>query len=346
MTNPIEFFKEITIMKVKIYNLMATLVTLSLLLTACGNMTPARPADKVTVQLSWFHGVEYAGFYAAAEKGYYADENLEVMLNAGGPDINPLNEVHSGKSQFGIGQGDSLIVARETGQKFIAVATIFRVNPIAITSLKKDNLQKPADLVGKTVGTYSLDLSNYSDLMFLAFMSRTGLHKDSMNYALIEDFFGANEIKSGRMDAMSGMFATDQQVMTRQTGDEINLIYYKDYGVDAYINTIFVTDEFLQNNPELIARFIRATMKGYQYAVENPDEVAALAVTYDDSLNLAYQQEVMQTQIPFIDTGDAPIGSMDKNVWETTQNILLEFDLISKPVDLDTIYTNRFVSEQ
>jgi NitT/TauT family transport system substrate-binding protein len=333
-------------MKVRIYCLLAALVTLSLLLTACGNATPAKPADKVKVQLSWFPSVEYAGFYAAAAKGYYADENLEVTLNAGGPDINPLDEVHSGKSQFGIGQGDSLIVAREKGQNFVAVGTIFRVNPVAITSLKKDNIQKPGDLVGKTVGTYSLDLSNYSDLMFLAFMNRTGLQKDSMHYALIDDFYGANEIKSGKMDAMSGMFATDQQVMTRESGDEINLIYYKDYGVDVYINSIFVSDEFMQSNQDLIARFIRATMKGYQYAVENPDEVAALAVQYDDSLDLGYQQQVMQTQIPFIDTGDAPIGSMDENVWKTTQDILLEFDLISKPVDLNTIYTNQFVSEQ
>lgn len=333
-------------MKVKIQYLVTILAALSLLLSACGNVTPPKPADKVTVQLSWFHGVEYAGFYAAAEKGYYADENLEVTLNAGGPDINPLDEVHNGKSQFGVGQGDSLIVARENGQNFVAVATIFRVNPVAITSLKKDNIQKPGDLAGKTVGTYSLDLSNYSDLMFLAFMSRTGLQKDSMQYALIEDFYGANEIKSGRMDAMSGMFATDQQVMTRQAGDEINLIYYKDYGVDVYINTIFVADEFLQSNPDLIARFTRATMKGYQYAVENPDEVAALAVKYDDTLDLSYQQQVMQTQVPFIDTGNAPIGSMDGNVWKTTQDILLEFDLISQPVELSTIYTNQFVFEE
>jgi ABC-type nitrate/sulfonate/bicarbonate transport system substrate-binding protein len=333
-------------MKAKIYSLLVTLVTLSILLTACGNATPAKPADKVSVQLSWFHGVEYAGFYAAVEKGYYADANLEVTLNAGGPDINPLDEVDGGNSQFGIGQGDSLIVARENGQNFVAVGTIFRVNPVAITSLKKDNLQKPGDLVGKTVGTYSLDLSNYSDLMFLAFMSRTGLQKDSMQYALIEDFYGANEIKSGRMDAMSGMFATDQQVMTHEAGDEINLIYYKDYGVDVYINTIFVTDEFLQSNPDLIARFVRATMKGYHYAIENPVEVAALAVHYDDALDLAYQEQVMQTQIPFIDTGDAPIGSMDEDVWKTTQDILLEFGLISQPLDVNTIYTNQFVFDE
>lgn len=318
-------------------------IILAILVTACGtSQTPTEP-DKVTVQLSWFHGVEYAGFYSAVEKGYYKDENIDVTLNAGGPEINPLEEVQNGNAQFGIGQGDSLITSRANGQDFVAVAAIFRNNPLVITSLKKDNIQKPEDLVGKTVGTYSLDLENYSDLLFLAFMSRTGLDKESMKYALIEDFFGANEIKSGKMDAMSGMFATDQEVMTKNAGDEINMMYYKDYGVEVYINSIFVTEAFKNSSPDLITRFLRATFKGYQYALENPEEVATFAVKYDETLDLTYQQEVMKAQIPFIDTGNAPIGSMDQNVWENTQDILLEFGLLSAPVDLSTVYTNEFI---
>jgi len=326
-----------------LYNFGLLIVLMALLVSACGSIGAPKEADKVTVQLSWFHGVEYAGFYTAVDKGYYAEANIEVTLVAGGPETNPLDEVANGNAQFGIGQGDSLIVAKTEGRDFVAVATIFRDNPLAITSLEQDNILKPEDLVGKTVGAYSLDLSGYSDLLFLAFMSRTGLEKDSMQYALIEDFYGANEIKSGRMDAMSGMFATDQQVMTRDAGDEINLMYYKDYGVDVYINTIFVTGEFMQNNPDLIERFISATMKGYQYAIENTDEAAELALTYDEALDLAYQENVMKAQIPFIDTGSGPIGSMDENVWNITQEILLEFDLISAPIDLSTIYTNQFV---
>jgi ABC-type nitrate/sulfonate/bicarbonate transport system substrate-binding protein len=319
------------------------IVVAALFIGACGNMRLSKPADKVTVQLSWFHGVEYAGFYTAIEKGYYADENIEVTLNAGGPDINPLDEVANGKAQFGIGQGDSLIIAKTNQQNFVSVATIFRNNPLAITSLKDDNIQKPEDLNGKTVGVYSDDLSGYSDLMFLALMSRTGLDRDSMKYAIIEDFQGANEIKAGNMDAMSGMFATDQTVMAQDAGDTLNFIYYKDYGVDVYINTIFTTEEFTQNNADLITRFLRATFKGYQYAIENTDEVAGLAVKYDENLDLSYQQEVMKVQIPFIDTGDAPMGSMDESVWNTTQDILLEFNMISAPIDVNSIFTNKFI---
>ena len=332
-------------MKIKTIGILIIIATI--FVSGCGNTntpTPASPPDAVNVQLSWFHGVEYAGFYTAVEKGYYAEENINVTLNPGGPDINPIDEVQNGKAQFGIASGDSIIIAKTNQQNFVSVATIFRENPLSITSLAKDNIKKPEDLVGKTVGVYSLDLSGFNDLPFLALLSRTGLDRDSMNYALIQDFQGANEIKAGNMNAMSGMFATDQQVMAKDAGDELNFIYYKDYGYDVYINTIFTTDEFKQSNPELIRRFINATMKGYEYAIENPNEVAGFAVKYDPNLDIAYQQNVMKAQIPFINTGNAPIGSMDADVWNTTQEILLEFGLISKPIDLNTIYTNEFIT--
>ena len=324
------------------------IVIMAIFLGACSNQaTPvAAPPDKATIQLSWFHGVEYAGFYTAIEKGYYKEENIEVVLNPGGPEINPVDEIQSGNAQFGITSGDSIIIAKTNQQNFVSVATIFRKNPLAITSLKKDNIQQPKDLVGKTIGVYSLDLSNFFDLPFLALLNRAGLGRDTMNYALIEDFQGANEIKAGNMDAMSGMFATDQQVMAKDAGDELNFIYYSDYGYDVYINTIFVKEEFLQNNSDLIGRLVKATMKGYQYAIEHPEEVADFALKYDPNLDLNYQQNVMKAQIPFINTGDAPIGSMNTDVWATTQQILLDFKLISKPIDVNTIYTNKFVTPQ
>lgn len=334
-------------MKKKLFSIITALFILpALLLGACASQqpTPVVDPDKVTVQLSWFHGVEYAGFYAAVDQGYYKDANIEVTLKPGGPDINPVDEVDNGNTQFGITSGDSIITSRAKGQNFVAIATIFKENPLAITSLKKDGIVNPEDLVGKTVGVYSTDLSNFFDLPFLALMSRTNLERDSMKYAVIEDFQGANEIKAGNMDAMSGMFATDQQVMATQAGDELNFIYYKDYGYDVYINTIFVKDEFRQNNPDLIRRFIQATIKGYQYAIENTDKVAELALTYDNTLDLAYQQAVMQEQIPFINTGEGQLGEMNESIWKNTQDILLEFNLIKSPVDLKSIYTNDFLT--
>ncbi|MFN3492230.1 MAG: ABC transporter substrate-binding protein, partial [Anaerolineales bacterium] len=88
-------------MNKKMNLLFGAAMIVAIILSACGSTASAEPADTVTVQLSWFHGVEYAGFYTAVEKGYYAEENIEVVLNAGGPELNPLDEIANGNSQFG-----------------------------------------------------------------------------------------------------------------------------------------------------------------------------------------------------------------------------------------------------
>lgn len=320
------------------------LAVMALFINACAGGNPFQENDKVTVQLSWFPSVEYAGFYTALEKGYYSQENLDVTLVAGGPELDVLGEVNSGNAQFGIGTGDSLIIAKTRQQNFLAVATIFRNNPLVVMSLNNGEIQKPEDLTGKTIGVIAPDLSTTWDIQFLALLQRAEVEIDNISYSAIEDYHGTNEIKSGKVDALSGMFATNEPVLAKMEGDNLNLIYYKDYGVDVYPNVLFVTQKFGNENPDLIARFVKATLRGYQFSIENPEEVASLALKYDESLDLAFQQEVMKAQIPFIDTGDAPIGSMDEDVWNTTQEILLDFGLISEGIDVSTVYTNQFVT--
>lgn len=315
---------------------------LSLSLFGCGIFAPA---DKVTVQLSWFPSVEYAGFYTALENGYYKDENIEVTLVPGGPEVNPLDDVHNGKAQFGITTGDSLIVARSNQQNYVAVATIFRQNPLVVMTLSNGPIQKPEDLAGKTVGVLSPDLSTVWDVQFLALLRKLNIDRESINFKTITDYSGANEITSGNMDAMSGSFATNEPIQAQMAGTDISLIYYKDYGVDIYSNVLFTSEEFVQNNSDLVARMVRATMKGYQFAIENPDKAAEFTLKYDSTLDLAFQKNVMKAQIPIIDTGDAPVGSMDSDVWETTQQILLDFNLISEPIELNTVYTNQYTDQ-
>jgi ABC-type nitrate/sulfonate/bicarbonate transport system substrate-binding protein len=297
------------------------------------------------VQLSWFPSVEYAGFYAALENGYYADEKLDVTLVPGGPEVNALDVVQSGSAQFGISTGDSLILAKSKQQNFVAVATIFRNNPLVAMSLADSGIQKPEDLAGKTVGVIAPDLSSTWDVQFLALMRELNVDTNGMKFIPISDYQGANELKAKNMDAMSGMFATNEPVQAAMAGDQLNLIYYKDYGVDVYSNVIFTSEELTKNNSDLVSRMVKATMKGYQYAIENPDKAAELTVKYDPTLDLAFQKNVMVAQIPFIDTGDAPIGSMDSDVWDTTQQILLDFNLITSTIDLNSVYTNQFVGQ-
>jgi len=328
-------------MNKKLAYFFITIMLMALFVNACGLK---RQADKVTVQLSWFHSVEYAGFYAAIEEGYYADENLDVSLVAGDPTVDALTQVENGSAQFGIGTGDSLIIANSQQRDFLGLATIFRNNPLVIMSLANGPVQKPEDLAGKTLGVIAPDLSTGWDVQTLSLLKTLDIDSNTINFVPITDYHGANELTAGNMDAISGMFATNEPVQAEIDSVPVNLIYYKDYGVDVYSNVIFATNEFVNSNPDLVTRLLRATMKGYQFSIENPEKAAEISTKFDPTLDIAFQTSTMNSQIPFIATGDAPIGTMDADVWETTQQILIDFGIIPVKVDLTTVYTNKFLT--
>jgi len=309
------------------------------LLAACGASRPEPTA--VTVQLSWLHTVEFAGFYAAVAQGYYAEENLDVTLLPGAYDVLPWVEVSEGRADFGIAGSDNLLIARSTGFPVRAIGVIFRINPVVFMTLADSGITRPEDMVGRRVGIISPALDNTNDIQLRAMLQRVGVEESSLEFVLIEDY-SYGSLTSGAMDVYSG-FVQNEPVQAQMDGVDVNLIFPSDYGVLFYANVIFTRDDMVAERADVVERFMRATLRGYRYAVEHPDEVSALALQYDNTLDLAFQQASMQAEIPLIDTGDVPIGWMDDEVWESTQTVLLQQGLLTAPVDLATFYTNQFV---
>ena len=306
---------------------------------------PAKPApDAVSVQLGWFHTVEFAGFYTAVEKGFYAQENLAVSLLPGGPDIDPLTVVKEGTAQFGVTSGDNLVRARATNTAVTAIMAVYRRSPLVVMSLPDSGISRPQDLVGKTVGVISEKLDSTWDIQFLAMLKQLNIDANSLTFLPIEDYTGANELTSGRLQAVSGFFSTNEPVQAKLSGVQPNLIFYSDYGIQIYANALFAQDALLNSNADLAQRLVRATLKGYAYALEHPDEAAQFARKFDETLDLTLQTATMNAQIPLIDNGDGVIGSMDLAVWQSTQDALLKQGLLSTPIDLPTVFTNRFVA--
>ncbi len=317
------------------------ILTLSLILGACQGGGQAAQKDEVTVQLSWFHSAEFAGFYAAVEQGFYEDENIAVTLQPGGFDVLPWDMVSEGEADFGVTGGGAAMIARSEGLPIKAIGAIFRQSPVALMALAESGIQTPEDMIGKRVGTISPNLDDPNDIQFLAMLQELGIDRSEMELVPIKDY-SVGSLTSGAMD-VSSVFSTNEPIDARQEGIDVNLIFPHEYGVLMYANVIFTTDQMINENPDLVERFMRATLKGYQYAIENPDEVAALALEYDPELDLAFQKETMKVQVPLIDTGDAPIGTMDEDVWDGTQQILEEQNFIEVPINLSDIYTNEFI---
>lgn len=329
-------------MNKKLSSSLIVLMVFTLVLSACGSR-PMAKKDKVTVQLSWFPTVEFAGFYVADQLGYYAEENIEVNLVAGGPNIDPVSEVSTGNAQFGLAAGDSILRAKASGQDMTAIAAIFRQSPMVVMALADSGIQRPQDLEGKTVGVISPALDTTWDIQFIAMLHKLGIDKSAITFIPNEHFNGVRDLTSGKMDASSGLFSTNEPVQAGLDDYKINLIYYSDYGVEFYNNLIFANSRFISENDDLVQRFIRATIKGYQQAIESPQDAVNQTVKYASDLNPEFELASMQAEIPLIDTGNAPIGFMDDAVWQNTQDILIEQGYLNSQVDISTVYTNKFV---
>jgi NitT/TauT family transport system substrate-binding protein len=322
----------------------SAVVLLAVLISGCGGGQASAPKDQVTIQFAWFHQIEYTGFYIAVEKGYYAEENMDVKLVAGGYDVNAITSVMDGTAQFGISRGTNMTVARSKGQDVVAVGTIFRKSPWVAVSLKKTGIVKPEDFAGKTIGIETGDPDYIENVQFLALLKKLNIDTSEIKY-MSRDFADpiANDLKAGKADVDAGLFATNDLVTAQMRGDEVNTIYYSDYGVDIYANLIFANGDFLKKNPDLAKRFMRATLRGYKYALEHPDEAVAAALKYDEKLDATVQAAQMKAQIPLIDTGDQPIGWMDESVWQNTVDVLLEGGFIASAVDAKSLFTNEFI---
>jgi NitT/TauT family transport system substrate-binding protein len=323
------------------YVVVITVLLMSGVLVACTAFKPE--PDKVTVQLSWFHSVEFAGFYVADQKGYYADENLAVTLKPGGADVLPAQEVADGKADIGVTGGDQLLIARSQGLPLEAIAAIFRQSPVALMALADSGIKTPQDLVGKRIGVISPNYDNNNDIQLLAMLRQAGIDQSKVELVVTEDY-SVGSLTSGAMDVYSG-FAMNEPVDARLRGIDVNLILPQDYGVSIYANVLFARQQTLGERSDVVQRFVRATFKGYQYAIEHPDEAGDLALKYDNTLDVAFQRASMQAEIPLIDTGDVPIGTMDSPVWQNTNDILLQQGLIKSPVDLNTLFTNKFIEK-
>ncbi len=321
---------------------IALVALLAGLLGACQSTPQVEPAE-VTLQMSWFHSVEYAGFYAAEAQGYYAEENLTVTMVPFSFEILQMDEVAAGRADFGVAGGDQLIIAQSQGQPLRSIGVLFRKSPICMMTLADSGIRGPRDMVGKRVGIFSPNLDNVNDIQMVAMLNQVDIDLADIETVLIEDY-SVGSLTSGAMDVYNG-FATNEAVDAQRQGIDLNLIFPQDYGVLIYANVLFTSEQMLQEHPDVVERFVRATFRGYQYAVEHPEEMAALALQYDDTLDESFQADSMQVEIPFIDTGDVPIGTMDAAVWQSTMDIMVAQGFIDAPLELETLYTNEFIPQ-
>ena len=314
-----------------------TLLVFSLMLSACAQ--PAAPAlTPITVQLKWINQAQFAGFYVAADKGYYQAENINIKFSPGGTGIDIIKQVTSGQAQFGVTDADVIIIARGQGAPVKALATIFRRDPFVVVTLPESGIKKPQDLIGKTINIGGTD----GLVQFKAMMSKLKLDINKVN--IIPYTYDLQPFYTGQIDATPAIAAGSLIGILKQRPDA-NLIWAEDYGIHFYSDTLFTTDQMIAENPDLVLRFLRATLQGQQYAIENPDEAIQISLHYAKDPTLAVQHDMMIASIPFINTGEDHIGWMKPETWSGMEQTLNEQGLLAAPLDISQVYTMQFLQE-
>lgn len=312
------------------------LLILSLLLPACTPAVPSTPdLIPITVQLRWTHQSQFAGFYAADLNGDYAAEGLDVTFLEGGPDVDIHAAVLEGRAQFGVAGADTLILKRAENVPVRAIATIYRRNPLVFITLANSGITRPQDFVGKTIL-----VAPFNRAILHAMTNRVGIAPDQYT----EVCCNYDEFYAGTYE-VANAYLTNEVISAPRQGHEINIIYPDDYSVHFYADTLYVTDDFAEQNAAIVQRFLRATLKGWTYVVENPEAAGEFVRQYAPNADAELEVAKMIASIPLVNTGQDFIGWMTPDVWSSMEGTLREQGLLTAPLNLEDVYTMVFLRE-
>ncbi|WP_080832724.1 ABC transporter substrate-binding protein [Cohnella massiliensis] len=304
---------------------------------AAGTDAGEKELKKVVLRLKWINQAQFAGFYIAKEKGYYEEAGLDVEIRPGGSDFPSVQMVSSGSEDFGVTGADQILLSREKGAPVVALSVIYRSSPFVLFTLKESGLATMEDLVGQKIG---VKLGGNEELTYRAMAQKAGIEDGAIEEMPVK--FDLSPLLTGQVKAWPG-YVINEVIAAQEQGHEVNVIAPSDYGIDFYADTLFTTEKMIENDPETVKGFVQASMKGWQYAIDHPNEAAEVTVKYGDGLNLEHETAMMNASIPLLEADKAPLGQMEESEWSALQTSLLDVGFLKEEQDLPAAFTNEFI---
>jgi NitT/TauT family transport system substrate-binding protein len=307
------------------------------LMVSVGMLVPAtlaQAADSVTVRLKWLNQAQFAGYYVAKDKGYYDKAGLDVSIQPGGSDFPAIQMVAGGSEQFGVTGADQILIARSKGVPVVAVAVIYRENPFVLFSLKKSGITRAAQFSGRNIG---LKIGGSEELIYRAVLKSAGIEKGSLHEMPVK--FDLSPLLTGQVDVWPG-YLINEVIAAEEKGFETAVIRPADYGVAMYADTLFTTERMLKEKPDVVKKFVAATIHGWADAVAEPEAAARTTIKFGNKLEYAHELAMMKASVPLIKAGPDPIGVSKKSEWESLQNMLVDAEFQKGKVDVSKAFTN------
>ena len=320
-------------MKKKIFYILIVMAAL-VFLNACGG----NKAEKVIVTLDWTPNTNHTGIYTALEKGFFQQEGLEVeIIQPAGGTSEQL--VAANQAQFGISYQEGVTYARANGMPVVSIGAVIQHNTSGFASLAAKGIKNPKDFEGKRYGGWGSDIENET--------IKELMESYGGDYSKVEilttgsvDFFASSEKNAD----FSWIFYGWDGIAAELKGIELNYINVADHNeiFDFYTPVIITSEENILNNRELVEKFMRAVSKGYNFAIENPEEAAEHllknAPELDRELVIASQKWLSPRY-----AGSEKWGTQSQDVWLRYMEWLFERGLLSEKIDINKAFTNDFL---
>jgi len=308
-----------------------------------GAATAAERA-KVKIAMDWIIGGRHAPWFVAAEKGFYAEEGLDVEVLRGFGNANTVQRVVTGEVQFAYTDFSTSILARAEGSKVKTIAMILGRNPQTFFSLKKTGITRPKDLEGRTIVS---NAGSASPKLFPVFAELHGVDAGKVKWVTVEPAAKASMLISGSADVVE-YFLMQRPLLEREAGKlgGINTMHWADHGFQLYSNGVVVIEDYLGKNGDLVRRFLRASMKGFQRTFDDPDEAVAILRKSHPTLDpevTRVEIDILKALVLTDDARTRGIGHMDEAKVATARDIMAKIYGLKSPVQTSDLYTNEYL---
>jgi NitT/TauT family transport system substrate-binding protein len=284
----------------------------------------AQAADDLTLQLKWVPQAQFAGYYVAQDQGFYAEEDLDVTIKPGGPDIAPTQVIAGGGADVTVEWMPAALSAREKGLPLVNIAQPFKSSGMMLTCLKSTGVTSPDDFPGRTLGVWFFG----NEFPFLSWMSQLGIPTDGGEdgVTVLKQGFNVDPLLQNQADCISTMTYNEywQVIDAGISPDELITFKYEDQGSATLEDGLYVHEDKLSDPEEVdkLVRFVRASMKGWKWAEENPEEAAMIVLDNDATGAQTEKHQIrMMQEIAKLTAGSN--GALDPEDFERTVQSLL-----------------------
>ena len=308
--------------------------------------------DPVKLQLQWFIQAQFAGYFAAQEKGFYDDWCLDVEIVEGGVDIVPQQQLADGAVDFALAWVPKALATREAGANIVDIAQVFQRSGTLQVSFKDAGITSPAEFAGKTIGNWGFG----NEYEIFAALAKENLDPAS-DVSLVQQDFNMDGLLSGDIDAAEAMtyneYAQVLEAVNPDTGelytpDELNVVSYEDVGVGMLQDAIWADGERLSDESyiDLAGRFVAASLQGWAYCRDNVQECVDIVVAKGSKLGASHQLWQMNEINKLIWPAANGVGMIDSAAWDRTVQIAMDTPNLEGTTVLTAAADRRRVHER